>query len=276
MKITNKQIALAGVVVMLFLLILSLVSAFDIIETGNEDARGENATIYSLNLISLDCTETWSCTGWTACSGSTQTRTCTDSNDCGTISSRPILSQSCTEGGGDTGSGGATVPSGDTNLTGNLTEDYGDLANKNFTLKVRTNKYAYLPEEPLEIMADVFLEINNTRNLFDSDRVFFDLLSGTHSFGRFELTRYDFGRFAMIYEHTLQEGHYLIRMVAQTDDGYIVKDRDFVITTIAPIQNVIRVPSKRLVWCILTLILLIIIAIVIWYVRKHYVRKKHG
>ena len=272
----EKNIAMIGFGIMFLLFLTALVSGFTVIETYNEDARGENSTIYGLNLLSLECEESWSCTGWTACSGSTQTRTCTDANKCGTTDTRPTLSQSCTTG--DTGgSGGATTPSNDTiDLTGNITEDYGELADKNYSMVVRTNKYAYLPEEPLEVMADVFLEINDTRNLYDSDRVFFDLLSGTHSFGRFELTRYDFGRFAMIYEHTLQEGHYLIRMVAQTDEGYIVKDRDFVITTIAPIQNVIRVPSKRLVWCILILILLIIILLVVLYVRRHYVRKKNG
>jgi len=255
------------------LLMISLVNGFDLIETGNQDARGTNITVYSLNLLSLNCEEDWTCGVWGTCTASSQSRTCTDSNNCGTTYSRPDLTQSCTS---DDGGGGHVQPDDDTNLTGNFSEDYGDLANKNYTMNLKTNKYAYLPEEPLEITADIFLEVNDTRNLYDSNRVFFDLLSGTHSFGRFELTRYDFGRFATIYEHTLQEGHYLIRMVAQTDEGYIIKDRDFVITTIAPLQNVIRVPSKRLVWCILILILLIIIIIIILYIRKYYTRKKHG
>jgi len=260
--------------IIIFVLTISLVNGFDLIETGNSDARGTNITVYSLNLLSLSCTESWSCTGWTACLTSLQSRTCTDSNNCGTIDTLPTLTQSCTDG--STGDGGGYTAPDDDELTGNLTEDYGELADKNFTMIVKTNKYAYLPEETIDITADVFIEINNTRNLYDSDRVFFDLLSGTHSFGRFDLTEYDTGRFALLFEHTLQEGHYLLRIVAQTDDGYIIKDRDFVITTLAPIQNIIRVPSKRLVWCILILILLIIIIIIILYIRKYYTRKKHG
>ena len=58
------------------------------------------------------CTEDWSCSGWTACSGSTQTRTCTDSNACGTIVNKPTLSQSCGGGGG-----GSPVSQNQTNQT---------------------------------------------------------------------------------------------------------------------------------------------------------------
>jgi PGF-pre-PGF domain-containing protein len=42
------------------------------------------------------CTESWSCTDWSSCANSQQTRTCTDSNNCGTTSSKPAESQSCT------------------------------------------------------------------------------------------------------------------------------------------------------------------------------------
>jgi hypothetical protein len=45
------------------------------------------------------CSESWSCTAWSACSqGGTQTRTCTDQNACGTTTSKPAESQSCTPG----------------------------------------------------------------------------------------------------------------------------------------------------------------------------------
>lgn len=42
------------------------------------------------------CTPNWSCTAWSVCSSSLQTRTCTDTNNCGTISGKPSESQSCT------------------------------------------------------------------------------------------------------------------------------------------------------------------------------------
>jgi PGF-pre-PGF domain-containing protein len=41
------------------------------------------------------CVESWSCTEWSDCNG-VQTRTCTDSNTCGTTVSKPTESQSCT------------------------------------------------------------------------------------------------------------------------------------------------------------------------------------
>lgn len=43
------------------------------------------------------CTPSWSCSAWTNCaSDGTQARTCTDSNNCGTLSGKPVESQSCT------------------------------------------------------------------------------------------------------------------------------------------------------------------------------------
>lgn len=41
------------------------------------------------------CTPNWTCTSWSTCSSGTQTRTCTDSNNCGTATGQPALSQSC-------------------------------------------------------------------------------------------------------------------------------------------------------------------------------------
>lgn len=56
---------------------------------------GKTSTIeIEINLVSL-CTTNWTCGNWTSCSGGTQTRTCTDSNSCGTNSSKPATSQSC-------------------------------------------------------------------------------------------------------------------------------------------------------------------------------------
>ncbi len=54
-----------------------------------------------------NCTESWSCPDWStiSCVSGTQTRTCTDLNNCGTIISKPLESQSCS-------SGTTTSPSG--------------------------------------------------------------------------------------------------------------------------------------------------------------------
>src|SRR3989344_2172981 len=42
------------------------------------------------------CIESWSCTAWSSCTNNSQSRTCTDSNNCGTTTNRPPLTQSCT------------------------------------------------------------------------------------------------------------------------------------------------------------------------------------
>jgi len=42
------------------------------------------------------CTPSWQCTTWTACSqAGTQTRTCTDKNNCGTTTGKPVEIQTC-------------------------------------------------------------------------------------------------------------------------------------------------------------------------------------
>jgi hypothetical protein len=41
------------------------------------------------------CTPNWTCTAWSACVNNTQTRTCTDSNNCGTTAGKPAENQSC-------------------------------------------------------------------------------------------------------------------------------------------------------------------------------------
>lgn len=45
--------------------------------------------------ITATCVENWSCGAWSACAGGTQTRTCTDSNNCGTVINKPAVSQAC-------------------------------------------------------------------------------------------------------------------------------------------------------------------------------------
>jgi hypothetical protein len=73
--------------------------------------------------VSQTCTEGWSYGDWSSCSGGVQTRSATDSNSCGSINTREVVSQSCSSGSddsssGSTGSGGGTYDiSPDENIT---------------------------------------------------------------------------------------------------------------------------------------------------------------
>jgi len=50
-----------------------------------------------VNISEPICTENWNCGEWSSCSEQgTQTRTCTDSNSCGTTKNKPSTTQSCT------------------------------------------------------------------------------------------------------------------------------------------------------------------------------------
>jgi hypothetical protein len=42
-----------------------------------------------------ECDENWTCTGWSECMNGEQTRTCEDSNGCGTTASKPAQAQVC-------------------------------------------------------------------------------------------------------------------------------------------------------------------------------------
>lgn len=54
-----------------------------------------------------NCIQNWGCTAWGTCIGGVQTRTCSDSNNCGNLTGKPSESQSCT----------VTPGSGDSNAT---------------------------------------------------------------------------------------------------------------------------------------------------------------
>ena len=45
--------------------------------------------------ITLPCTPNWSCSSWTTCTYNLHTRTCSDTNNCGTTSSMPVTSEPC-------------------------------------------------------------------------------------------------------------------------------------------------------------------------------------
>ena len=66
---------------------------------SNTEANNNSQSIYKQNTENpqAKCTPNWDCGSWSECSKSgSQTRTCTDSNNCGTNSGKPKTSQSCT------------------------------------------------------------------------------------------------------------------------------------------------------------------------------------
>lgn len=87
------------------LLVSNSVKGLEIIPIDAEVELTDNAYFFDAPIYWAECAESWSCSDWSACSSGTQTRTCTDSNGCGTNSSRPDLSQFCalSPGGGGVG-----------------------------------------------------------------------------------------------------------------------------------------------------------------------------
>lgn len=57
--------------------------------------RHSAVTEYDDSYVPPTCTESWTYGSWGTCSGGQQTRTATDSNDCGTTSNRQTLSRTC-------------------------------------------------------------------------------------------------------------------------------------------------------------------------------------
>ena len=68
----------------------------------NLDSCLEWSSVTSCNLNQICsngnciCNPDWQCTSWTLCNNNQQTRTCSDLNNCGTISGKPLETQSCT------------------------------------------------------------------------------------------------------------------------------------------------------------------------------------
>ena len=66
--------------------------------------RGDNPVYFPTTTSNLQqyiqecigCTPSWSCGSWSSCTNNLQTRTCTDSNNCGVTTGKPVESQSCT------------------------------------------------------------------------------------------------------------------------------------------------------------------------------------
>ncbi len=82
------------------------------------DAAGNSTTSASITFTvnnSAGCTESWTCGSWSACNAGSQSRTCTDANNCGTTTTRPVLTQSCSDPDG--GHADSTPPAAISNLS---------------------------------------------------------------------------------------------------------------------------------------------------------------
>ncbi len=60
---------------------------------GSDEITSFMATVAA---DSPDCTENWKCGSWSECVKNKQTRTCKDTNKCGTAANKPIESRACT------------------------------------------------------------------------------------------------------------------------------------------------------------------------------------
>jgi len=109
-----------GILAILFIHILFWI--IFIIDSGQgfEAITGGGDTYIPIIVFEASCTESWSCTDWSACIGNTQTRTCTDVNACGTNTSKPNVSQSCIP---DSGGGGGGVGTEDDIVSEEETEE---------------------------------------------------------------------------------------------------------------------------------------------------------
>ncbi|MBT4935380.1 hypothetical protein HOL21_04455 [Candidatus Woesearchaeota archaeon] len=73
-------------------------SCIDRNECSPDRTEKQDCTIgSSSNSFPETCTESWSCSSWSTCYGETQTRTCQDSNNCGTLTQIPSEEQLCTQ-----------------------------------------------------------------------------------------------------------------------------------------------------------------------------------
>jgi len=65
-------------------------------ETNNSNQENLALVDDSQSQVNV-CNPNWQCSSWSACSSlGKQTRTCSDSNNCGVLTNKPAISQSCT------------------------------------------------------------------------------------------------------------------------------------------------------------------------------------
>jgi hypothetical protein len=201
-----------------------------------------------------DCTENWSCTAWTDCVGGSQTRTCTDSNSCGTVVSKPSESQSCTvPSGGGGGSSTSTCQEGQiTTLctcggqnynSGFCIDNVWYLNNldfetpttnesiivsnktKNMYFTILSEKYAYAEEEDIEIFIDVF----EGQELIDVDKVYFEVYLKNISYGDYQLTKYNQGKYKIFFDNNLDVGDYVLKFYVKENNDILIQDKNLII-----------------------------------------------
>ena len=125
------------------------------------DATGLSKEFEVLVTATPACTESWSCGNWGSCSNGQQTRTCTDSANCDTTTSKPAITQtcestpSCTEnwscGDWITGSFGSCQESATQTRTDTRTctdaSNCGTTTNKPATTKNESQSCTYTPTD---------------------------------------------------------------------------------------------------------------------------------
>ncbi len=92
-------------------LIIGVFSYFAFVpEEKNNKEQSEQSDGAPQNEQSQTCVENWICGDWTSCQNGIQTRTCTDSNNCGTQNNKPPVSQTCEEETDTCGDGHCNFP----------------------------------------------------------------------------------------------------------------------------------------------------------------------
>lgn len=85
--------------VFLALFLIGLIFSSDNPQTSNSEEQKTRINQINTQQVTQEqvkqCIPNWNCDSWSDCNGGTQTRTCTDSNNCGIIKDKPIIQKSC-------------------------------------------------------------------------------------------------------------------------------------------------------------------------------------
>ncbi len=93
----HPVISIIAIIFGVLLIIGGISDLFSSDSSNTETNNYQQTSTQNVDTSQAKCTPDWSCGSWSECSKSgTQTRTCTDSNNCGTSSGKPKTSQSCT------------------------------------------------------------------------------------------------------------------------------------------------------------------------------------
>ena len=238
----------------MIILSFSLVNAINIIPLNNDGSGDTNILgmdFYFIDMALNDCTESWSCGSWSSCVGGTQTRTCTDANSCGTITSRPALSQSCTENSGG-GSGSNSIENcengeitylcdceGSQRITGYCFDDVYTLDNPNeddeglqsgyvedYNFVIYFNKYAFEPNEDFVTQVKTY----KGDELHDSSQNTLTILKDGVEIKTMTLLRKNLGEYQAQIINTLEKGTYIFRYNFDFSGVEVVESKNVMIT----------------------------------------------